>query len=131
MGVGGVEHVDNQNPTQNYGDRMIVKTAEVIRAYVNAEFLTEANDLAIRARALEHVERIKGYMKPGTRLDALMAAFNDAKKRGAFKGTTTKAISRGAAAKQVIEDLGIKLEDVLVDTEAIDAATLKKVEKMR
>ena len=131
MGVGGVEHVDNQNPTQNYGDRMIVKTAEVIRAYVNAEFLTEANDLAIRARALEHVERIKGYMQPGTRLEALMAAFNDSKKRGAFKGTTTKAISRGAAAKQVLESLGIKLEDVLVDSEAIDAATIKKVEKMR
>ena len=131
MGVGGVEHVDNQNPTQNYGDRLIVKTIEVIKAYINAPFLKESNDLAIRAKALEHVEKIKGYMQPGTRIDALYAAFNDAKKRGALKGSTTKAIGRGEAAQQVLASLGIKLEDVLVDSEPIDAETIKKVEKMR
>lgn len=131
MGVGGVEHVDNQNPTQNYGDRLIVKTIEVIEAYKNAPCIKVENDLSIRQKALENVERIKSYLGKGSHLDALYAAFNDARKRGAMKGIVTKAIGRGQAALAVLTEKGIKLEDVLLESTPIDEALRKKVEKMR
>lgn len=131
MGVGGAEQVDNQNPTQNYGDRLIVKTVEVVKAYVNAPCLKVENDLSIRQKALENVERIKSYLGKGTHLDALYASINDAKKRGAMKGSTTKGIARGAAAKLVLEEKGVNLNDVLVESTPIDDETRKKVEKLR
>ena len=70
-------------------------------------------------------------MGKGSHLDALYASFNDARKRGAMKGNTTKAIGRGQAALAVLTEKGIKLEDVLLESTPIDEALRKKVEKMR
>lgn len=98
--VGGVEHVDNQNPTRNHGDRFIVKTQEIIDAYKKAPYIKLERALSIRKKALEAAATMASSLSVGTRMDAFRIYF-DPKKR-AVKSLTTRSLKEGGFALEQI-----------------------------
>lgn len=127
MGVGGVEHVDNQNPTQNPADALIVKTGEVILAYARAPYLKHKNDLSIRAKATRNTELIRSYLEEGTHLDGLHGTFTHSRLRAGLKSLVRNESNKHTIIAPQLEEQGIALEDALVESTKLDEKTLKAI----
>lgn len=115
-----VPNIDNQNPTQNYADRMHVTFFEDMEAYKEANVMLKRNDDSVRNIANDLVKRIKGYIEEqSTPFAAEVEHRKNLRKFSALKGNIKKASRK---APQIMEQLNLKgetLENRLTPTEEI------------
>lgn len=116
-----IEHrIDNQNPTENWADRMHVSWFEELQAYKDAKVLLKKDDDKIREKASTLAEQFESYVKTKTTpLDAASTHAKSRRKFFALKGNIKKAVRKQEQIEQQLVEQGKNLEERLTETTPI------------
>lgn len=116
-----IEHrIDNQNPTENWADRMHVSWFEELQAYKDAKVLLKKDDDKIREKASTLAKQFESYVKTKTTpLDAASTHAKSRRKFFALKGNIKKAVRKQEQIEQQLVEQGKNLEERLTETTPI------------
>lgn len=116
-----IEHrIDNQNPTENWADRMFVSWFEELQAYKDAKVLLKKDDDKIRDKASTLAEQFESYIK--TKTTPLEAASKHSKLRRQFfalKRNVKKSVRKQEQIEQQLVEQGKTLDERLTETTPI------------
>lgn len=116
-----IEHrIDNQNPTENWADRMHVSWFEELQAYKDAKVLLKKDDDKIREKASTLAKQFESYVKTKTTpLDAASTHAKSRRKFFALKGNIKKAVRKQEQIEQQLVEQDKNLEERLTETTPI------------
>ncbi len=112
--------IDNQNPTQNYADRLHVSIWEELDAYKQAKVLLKKDDDKIRDKASELAGKFKNYIEEKSApLEAEGSHRTNLRKLTALKGNIKKAVRKEEQIEEQLANNGETVDNRVVPTEPI------------